>query len=137
MIDSGWNCTPSTTYSLCRSPMITPSLVSALTSRQSGSVSRLLLLLIHNFTMNYVHFLATLTGAPVVSSFYNLFLLLVFLTVVQIVFAQYVVSEREGEEHPLRRSFCAFLRPPFPCFSSALFTCWRYVSGCCCLSFRV
>lgn len=43
-------------------------------------------LLVHNFTMNYVNFLAALTGAPVVSSFYNLFLLLLFLTVVQVVF---------------------------------------------------
>ena len=34
---SGWNCTPSTRCSLCRTPMTTPDSLRALTSRQSGS----------------------------------------------------------------------------------------------------
>ncbi len=37
---SGWNCTPSTGSVRCRSPMTSPSSACALTSRQSGSVSR-------------------------------------------------------------------------------------------------
>jgi hypothetical protein len=73
-------------------------------------------LLVHNFTINYVNFLAALTGAPIVSSFYNLFLLLLFLTVVQIVFAQYVISELEGEERPLRHSFRTFFETAFSVF---------------------
>ena len=36
-IDSGWNCTPSTSCSRWRSPMMVPSSVSAVTSRTSGS----------------------------------------------------------------------------------------------------
>ena len=39
-IDSGWNWTPSTGYSLWRKPMINPSSVQAVTSRQSGKESR-------------------------------------------------------------------------------------------------
>src|SRR5882672_2388085 len=39
MIDSGWNCTPSTAISLWRSPMISPSLVWALIWRNLGSPS--------------------------------------------------------------------------------------------------
>ncbi|WP_421617150.1 hypothetical protein ACAF76_018505 [Brevibacillus sp. TJ4] len=73
-------------------------------------------LLVHNFTMNYVNFLAALTGAPVVSSFYNLFLLLLFLTVVQVVFAQYVISDLEGEERPLRHAFRTFFERGFSVF---------------------
>jgi len=37
---SGWNCTPQMGSVLCRTPMISPSSVSAVTSRKSGSVSR-------------------------------------------------------------------------------------------------
>ena len=40
-IDSGWNWTPWTGYCLCMRPMISPSSVQAVISRQSGSVSRL------------------------------------------------------------------------------------------------
>lgn len=39
---SGWNCTPQIGSSLWRTPMISPSSVSAVISRQSGSVSRLM-----------------------------------------------------------------------------------------------
>src|SRR5215510_14627237 len=39
MIDSGWNCTPSIGYCLCRRPIIRPSDVVADTSRQSGQDS--------------------------------------------------------------------------------------------------
>jgi hypothetical protein len=39
-IDSGWNCTPSTFSSRWRTPMISPSSVQAVTSRQAGRVSR-------------------------------------------------------------------------------------------------
>ena len=39
-IDSGWNCTPWIGKSRCLSPMISPSSVSAMISRQSGRVSR-------------------------------------------------------------------------------------------------
>ena len=39
-MDSGWNCTPSMSYSLCRTPMISPSSVQAVTSRQEGSEDR-------------------------------------------------------------------------------------------------
>ncbi|MCM3079817.1 hypothetical protein [Brevibacillus invocatus] len=74
------------------------------------------LLLLHNMTINYVHFLAVLTGAPVVASFYNLFLLLLFLTLVQIAFAQFVISEREGEERPLRKAFRMFFENGFSVF---------------------
>lgn len=74
------------------------------------------LLFLHNMTINYVHFLAVLTGAPVVASFYNLFLLLLFLTLVQIVFAQFVISEREGEDRPLRKAFRLFFENGFSVF---------------------
>src|SRR5690606_18591304 len=37
---SGWNCTPSIGRSRCLSPMIIPPSSQAVTSRQSGSVSR-------------------------------------------------------------------------------------------------
>ncbi len=37
---SGWNCTPQIGNCLCLTPMISPSSVSAVISRQSGSVSR-------------------------------------------------------------------------------------------------
>ena len=37
---SGWNCTPSTSSVRCRSPMISPSRVHALTTRSSGRPSR-------------------------------------------------------------------------------------------------
>ncbi len=40
-MDSGWNCTPCTGCCLCIRPMISPSSVHAVISRQSGSVSRL------------------------------------------------------------------------------------------------
>jgi len=73
-------------------------------------------LLVHNVTINYVSFLAALAGAPVVSSFYNLFLMLVFLTVVQIVFVQYVKSQLEGEERPLRHAFRTFFENGFSVF---------------------
>ena len=36
---SGWNCTPSTASSRCRTPMISPSAVRADTSSTAGSVS--------------------------------------------------------------------------------------------------
>jgi hypothetical protein len=40
-MDSGWNCTPSTAKArLWRTPMISPSSVQAVISRQAGSVSR-------------------------------------------------------------------------------------------------
>jgi len=39
-IDSGWNCTPSTASSRCRTAMITPDSLSAVTSRHSGKPSR-------------------------------------------------------------------------------------------------
>ncbi len=39
-MDSGWNCTPSTGSVLWRRPMISPSTVQAVTSRQSGSEAR-------------------------------------------------------------------------------------------------
>ena len=38
MMDSGWNCTPNTGYSRCCTAMISPSVVLAVTSRQSGMV---------------------------------------------------------------------------------------------------
>ena len=38
--DSGWNCTPSTASVLWRTPMISPSSVQAVISRQSGRLSR-------------------------------------------------------------------------------------------------
>src|SRR5581483_2025835 len=38
-IDSGWNCTPSTASSRCRTPMITPLSLRALTSSTSGTLS--------------------------------------------------------------------------------------------------
>ena len=37
---SGWNCTPQIGSCLCFTPMISPSSVSAVISRQSGNVSR-------------------------------------------------------------------------------------------------
>ena len=37
---SGWNCTPQMGNCLCRTPMISPSSVSAVTSRQSGRLLR-------------------------------------------------------------------------------------------------
>ncbi len=37
---SGWNCTPQMGKVLCRTPMISPSSVSAVISKQSGRVSR-------------------------------------------------------------------------------------------------
>src|SRR5262249_57479845 len=40
-IDSGWNCTASMGSSRWRMPMITPSSVSAVTSRHEGSFSRI------------------------------------------------------------------------------------------------
>src|SRR6185436_4524547 len=39
-IDSGWNCTPSTGSVWCRSPMISPSSLSAEISRHAGSLAR-------------------------------------------------------------------------------------------------
>src|SRR3989338_4450808 len=39
-MDSGWNCTPCTASVLWRTPMISPSSVQAVLSRQSGGVSR-------------------------------------------------------------------------------------------------
>ena len=81
-----------------------------------SAVILLPLLLVHNFTINYVNFLAALTGAPVVSSFYNLFLLLLFLTIVQIAFAQFVISDLEDEERPLRQAFRTFFETGFPVF---------------------
>jgi hypothetical protein len=73
-------------------------------------------LLIHNFTVNYIHFIAALTGGQVVSAFFNLFLLLVFLTVVQLPFAQYVQSELAGEERPIRQALRTFLDQGFAVF---------------------
>ncbi|KQL45165.1 hypothetical protein AN963_28135 [Brevibacillus choshinensis] len=65
-------------------------------------------MIVHNMTINYVSFLAAITGAKVVSSFFNLFLLLLFFMVVQVPFAQYVITDLEGEERPLRQAFRAF-----------------------------
>ncbi|MED4585370.1 hypothetical protein P9578_21535 [Brevibacillus choshinensis] len=65
-------------------------------------------MIVHNMTINYVSFLAAITGAKVVSSFFNLFLLLLFFMVVQVPFAQYVITDLEGEERPLRRAFRTF-----------------------------
>jgi hypothetical protein len=74
------------------------------------------LLLLHNLALNYIHFLAVLTGTPIVASFYNLFLLLLFLTLVQMIFAQFVISEMEGEERPLRKAFRTFFEQGFSLF---------------------
>lgn len=73
-------------------------------------------LIVHNITINYVNFLAAITGAKVVSGFFNLFLLLLFLTVAQIPFAQFVQSDLQGEERPLRRAFLAFAEHGFSVF---------------------
>ncbi|MFD2368590.1 hypothetical protein ACFSO0_00970 [Brevibacillus sp. GCM10020057] len=73
-------------------------------------------LFVHNMTLNYVNFLTAITGAKVVSGFFNLFLLLLFLLVVQIPFAQYVISDLEGEERPLRKAFRAFAERSFSVF---------------------
>jgi uncharacterized membrane protein YuzA (DUF378 family) len=73
-------------------------------------------MIVHNMTINYVNFLTALTGAKAVSSFFNLFLLLLFLTVAQIPFAQFVLSEGEGEERPLGRAFRAFAEHGFSVF---------------------
>lgn len=73
-------------------------------------------LIVHNITVNYVNVLAAFTGAKVVSGFYHLFLLLLFLLVVQIPFAQFVQSDLEGEERPLRQAFLAFARHGFSVF---------------------
>lgn len=86
-------------------------------------------LLVHNVTINYVSFLAALAGAPVVSSFYNLFLMLVFLTVVQIVFVQYVKSQLEGEERPLRHAFRTFFENGFSVFLFGIVYALAGVSG--------
>src|SRR6266536_5492774 len=40
IIDSGWNCTPSTGYVRCRRPMTSPSAVSAVISSSFGRVER-------------------------------------------------------------------------------------------------
>lgn len=73
-------------------------------------------LVVHNLTLNYVNVLAAITGARIVSSFFHLFLLLLFLLVAQIPFAQFVVSDLEGEERPLRRAFRAFAEHGFAVF---------------------
>ena len=39
-MDSGWNCTPCTGYSLCFIPIISSLSVHAVISKQSGSVER-------------------------------------------------------------------------------------------------
>ncbi|RNB78705.1 hypothetical protein EDM59_29115 [Brevibacillus nitrificans] len=77
-------------------------------------------LIVHNMTLNYVNFLAAITGAKIVSSFLNLFLLLLFLMVVQIPFAQFVLSDLEGEERPLRKAFRAFAEHGFAVFLFAI-----------------
>lgn len=73
-------------------------------------------MIVHNLTINYINFLTMITGAKAVASFFNLFLLLLFLTVAQVPFAQFVRSEQEGEERPLLRAFRAFAEHGFPVF---------------------
>lgn len=73
-------------------------------------------LLVHNVVMNYVNLITTLTGATIVSSFFNLFLLLVFIGVIQLPFAQFVQYEMEGEERPLLKAFRAFAEHSFSVF---------------------
>lgn len=73
-------------------------------------------LLIHNVTINYLNLITTLTGAKVVSSFFNLFLLLLFLTVMQLPFAQYVQAVQDGEEKPVRMALRTFAEYGFSMF---------------------
>jgi uncharacterized RDD family membrane protein YckC len=73
-------------------------------------------MIVHNLTINYINFLTMITGAKAVASFFNLFLLLLFLTVAQVPFAQFVRSEQEGEERPLLRAVRAFAEHGFPVF---------------------
>lgn len=73
-------------------------------------------LLVHNFTINYVNFIAALTGAKIVAGFFNLFLLLLFLMIVQIPFAQFVQSHLDGDERPVRHAFRTFLEYGFSLF---------------------
>ncbi len=73
-------------------------------------------LLVYNFTMNYLNLIATITGAKIVSGIFNLFLLLLFLMVIQLPFAQYVQSEQDGEERPLLRSLRTFFEQGFSVF---------------------
>lgn len=77
-------------------------------------------LIIHNYAINYIHFMASLTGAKIVSGFFNMFLLLIFLTIVQIPFAQFVQSEMDGDERPVREAFRAFCNHGFSVFVFAL-----------------
>jgi len=73
-------------------------------------------LLIHNFIMNYINLITTITGAKVVSGFFNLFLLLMFITVIQLPFALFVKYESEGEEKPLKKALRSFAEHSFSVF---------------------
>lgn len=73
-------------------------------------------LLLHNVTINYLNLITTLTGAKVVSSFFNLFLLLLFFTVMQLPFAQYVQAVQDGEEKPVRMALRTFAEYGFSMF---------------------
>ncbi|MFS0919818.1 hypothetical protein [Brevibacillus sp. 179-C 1.1 NHS] len=73
-------------------------------------------LIIHNYAINYIHFMASFTGATIVSGFFNMFLLLIFLTIVQIPFAQFVQSHLDGDERPVREALRAFCKNGFSVF---------------------
>jgi hypothetical protein len=72
--------------------------------------------IIHNFTLNYLNLIAAITGAKFVASFFNLFLLLLFLLILQIPFAQYVQSDLDGDERPIRKAFRTFFEHSFSVF---------------------
>jgi hypothetical protein len=74
-------------------------------------------LLVHNFIMNYINLITTITGVTIVSGFFHLFLLLLFMMVIQIPFAQFVQSEMDGEDRPIRRAFHTLAEYGFSVFA--------------------
>ncbi|WNC15540.1 hypothetical protein [Brevibacillus brevis] len=73
-------------------------------------------LLIHNYAVNTINFMASFTGAKIVSGYFNLFLLLLFITIVQLPFAQFVQNHLDGEERPVRQALGSFLDNGFSLF---------------------
>jgi len=77
-------------------------------------------LLLHNFIMNTINLIAMINGAKVVASFFNLFLMILIVTVVQLPFARYLESDGEGEERPLRLALRTFAEHGFSIFCFGL-----------------
>lgn len=73
-------------------------------------------LLIHNIIMNYVNLITTITGFKIVSGFFNLFLLLLIMTVIQFPFAQFIQHEIAGTDRSLRKALRAFAENGFSLF---------------------